>query len=310
MNVFEIEQLTKRYKPDGPLVNDGISLAIHSAEIFGLLGDNGAGKSTLVKQMVGLLKPSGGRLQFMGQVVGTDSAELTLNIGYMPQETHALNTMTISEALYFTSHLRGLTRHDARQDRDRLLDIWQLQALKNQPSTRLSGGQRRLLRLAVAMCGRPPVLILDEPTNDLDPVRRKLVWDLLRAENSEAGTTIVFITHDAIEAEKIIERVGIMRAGKLVALGKPGQLKKQIADKLRLDLFCEADQLPALPPHLTVQPVQVNHWRLALDWDDVEAVMGVLKSAEIDDLRLTTATLEDLYLHYATPDLTGLASTR
>ena len=122
----------------------------------------------------------------------------------------------------------------------------------------------------------------------------------------QKNTTIIFITHDAIEAEKIIERVGIMREGELVAVGKPSDLKRQIADKLRLDIFCDAERLPQLPVHLTAQQVQVNHWRLALDWQDVEGVMRGLKSAEIDDLRLTTATLEDLYMHYAAaPDPTG-----
>ena len=182
--LFEIDHLHKRYKPDAPWVNIDISLQIEAGEIFGLLGDNGAGKSTLVKQIVNLLMPTSGTITFYGRDVQEISAELPLYIGYMPQETHALNMMTVGEALYFTAHLRGLNRSDALAERDRLLDVWQINHLANQPSTKLSGGQRRLLRLAVAMAGKPPVLILDEPTNDLDPVRRKLVWDVLREVNS------------------------------------------------------------------------------------------------------------------------------
>ena len=104
--------------------------------------------------------------------------------------------------------------------------------MRDRYSSRLSGGQRRLLRLAVAMAGQPPILILDEPTNDLDPQRRKLVWDVLREENQQRGTTIIFITHDAIEAEKVIQRVGIMRNGKLVANGRPSELKQAVDQKL------------------------------------------------------------------------------
>jgi len=89
---------------------------------------------------------------------------------------------------------------------------------------RLSGGQKRLLQIAIALAASPPVLILDEPTNNLDPQRRKLVWDTLREVNQQLGTTVVFITHDAIEAEKVIQRVGILREGELVAVGRPSEL--------------------------------------------------------------------------------------
>lgn len=109
---------------------------------------------------------------------------------------------------------------DATQECEFLLDLWEIKDLRHQPSSRLSGGQRRLLRLATAMAGSPPVLILDEPTNDLDPQRRKLVWDILRRINTEQETTIILITHDAIEAEKAIQRVGIMHSGELVAVGR------------------------------------------------------------------------------------------
>lgn len=106
---------------------------------------------------------------------------------------------------------------EAHQERDRLLALGQIETLRDQDNSRLTGGQRRFLPLAVAMAGSLPMLILDEPTNDLDPLRRRLVWDVLRQVNREQGTTIFFITHDAIEAEKVIERVGIMREGALVA---------------------------------------------------------------------------------------------
>ena len=94
------------------------------------------------------------------------------------------------------------------------------------------------------MAGSLPVLVLDEPTNDLDPQRRKQVWDILRQLNRQKGTTIIFITHDAIEAEKIIQRVGIMRQGELVALGRPSDLKAQVYQTLRLELFFQPDAPP------------------------------------------------------------------
>jgi ABC-type multidrug transport system ATPase subunit len=175
-----------------------------------------------------------------------------------------------------------------------------LEDIQHQPSSRLSGGQRRLLRLAVAMAGRPPVLILDEPTNDLDPQRRKLVWDLLRRLNQQEKTTIIFITHDAIEAEKVIQRVGIMRDGELVAIGRPSELKRLVDHQLRLELFFSPEMPPMLPAELVYHQLELGRWLVLLERDQISAVLQQLPLNQIDDFRLYSATLEDLYLYYAT----------
>ena len=299
MIVYDVRGLVKVYPGQTQPANENITLQICQGEIFGFLGENGAGKSTLVRQMVNLLRSTSGSIELFGQPIGRDSLHVPLNVGYMPQETHALNNLTVGEALYFTAHLRGLRRADALRERDALLDLWQMRELHNQYSPRLSGGQRRLLRLAVAMVGAPPVLILDEPTNDLDPQRRKLVWNVLRQVNHERGTTIIFITHDAIEAEKIIQRVGIMREGRLVAVGRPSELKQRIDQKLRLELFFSSELPPSLPQDLTCHRLEPGRWLVLLEREQVMAVLNGLNLERIDDFRLQSATLEDLYLHYA-----------
>lgn len=299
MLVYDIQHLSKIYPGQRAPANDDISLQIHTGEIFGLLGDNGAGKSTLVKQMVNLLSSTAGAITLFGKPVGQDPLHVPLVVGYMPQASNALNNLTVGEALYFSAHLRGLSRHDAKQERERLLRLWQMEELRDKYSSRLSGGQQRLLRLAVAMAGAAPVLVLDEPTNDLDPQRRKLVWDVLRDHNRTQGTTLIFITHDAIEAEKIIQRVGIMHAGRLVALGKPGDLKRQVDQRLRLELFFAPDEPPELPSALTCLALDAGRWLVYLDRAQVGAVFQQLDLTRIHDFRLYSATLEDLYLHYA-----------
>lgn len=300
MLVYDVQNLVKQYPGQPAPANDHISLQIHAGEIFGILGDNGAGKSTLVKQMANLLRSDNGRITLFGHPLAQDSLHVPMHVGYMPQDSSALNNLTVAEALYFTAHLRGLSRRDARQESRRVLTEWQLEAVKNQPSSRLSGGQRRLLRLAVAVVGQPPVLILDEPTNDLDPQRRKLVWSLLLQLNQRLGTTIIFITHDAIEAEKVIQRVGILHNGRLVANGRPADLKRRIDQKLRLELFFAPEMPPKLSPHLQRQQMQPGHWFVWLDKEEATAVLSTLDMNQIDDFRLYSATLEDLYLHYAT----------
>ncbi len=297
--VYAIENLTKFYPKQTSPANRDISFEIRQGEIFGFLGDNGAGKTTLVRQMVNLLQPTSGRITLLGKPVAGDPQHVAAHVGYMPQQAHALNNMAVGEALYFTAHLRGMSRADALRERDALLEMWQMGPLREKYSTRLSGGERRLLRLAVAMAGRMPVLILDEPTNELAPQRRRLVWDVLSMINRERGTTILFITHDAIEAEKVIQRVGIMRDGELVAVGRPGDLKQHIDQKLRLELFFAPDVPPRLPAGLTPHELQPGHWIALIERREASALLERLDLEHLDDFRLYSPTLEDLYVHYA-----------
>jgi len=300
MIVYDIVNLTKTYPRQTQPANDNISLQITQGEIFGFLGDNGAGKTTLVRQMVNLLQPTSGRIALLGRDVTNDPYHVAANVGYMPQQANALNNLSVGEALYFTAHLRGMSRADARREREALLEMWQMGALRDKYSTRLSGGERRLLRLAVSMAGWMPVLILDEPTNDLAPQRRRLVWDVLGQVNRERGTTIIFITHDAIEAEKVIQRVGIMRDGSLVAVGRPSDLKQAVDQKLRLEMFFTPDAPPQLPDDLARHELQPGRWITWVERSEVSMVLGRIDLDQLDDFRLYSATLEDLYVHYAT----------
>jgi ABC-2 type transport system ATP-binding protein len=300
MVIYDIEHLTKRYPHQPTPANDDLNLQIYQGEIFGLLGDNGAGKSTLVKQMVNLVQPTSGTIRFMGKPITDDPLRVPLMVGYMPQDGLAFNSLTVGEALYFTAHLRGLSRRDAQRERERLLSLWRIESLRDQTPTQLSGGQRRLMQLAVTMAGAPPILLLDEPTNDLAPERRKEVWDILRRDHQEHGTTIGFITHDAIEAEKIIQRVGIMQQGKLLVVGKPAALKAQVIDQWRLELVFAPEAPPPLPAHLQPITLDSGRWLLLLPRDEALALLHTLDTQKLYDFRLYSATLEDLYLHYVT----------
>ena len=300
MLVYDIANLTKFYPGQASPANRDINLRIEPGEIFGLLGDNGAGKTTLVRQMANLLTPTSGSIRLYDQPVSHDPLHAPRFVGYMPQDSLAGNNLTVGEWIYFTAHLRGLDRNAARHECTRLLDLWQIGELRNKTNRHISGGQKRLLQLAVAMAGSPPVLILDEPTNNLDPQRRRQVWDNLRNLNQDQGTTVIFITHDAIEAEKIIQRVGIMRQGKLVALGTPVALKAQVDRKMRLELFFSPGISPRLPPGLDHHPLDAGHWLVLLDRGEIGEVLNTLNFDVLDDFRLYSATLEDLYIHYIT----------
>ena len=299
MIVYDIQGLTKRYPGQPQPANQEISFQVGAGEIFGILGDNGAGKSTLVKQMMNLEKSTAGVIHFYGRPLNQDPLTVPLRVGYMPQSHLALNQLTVGEALYFTAHLRGLSRADAFHERERLLALWEIGGLRNKVSAKLSGGESRLLQLSIALAGRPPVLLLDEPTNELSPQRRKQVWEHLRQLNQQEGTTIIFITHDAIEAEKIIQRVGILYQGKLVALGRPSELKRALDQQVRMELFFTVGQPPILPRIISYHVIDEGRWLLYLERHRLAEVLSQLDWRTIDDFHLYSATLEDLYLHYA-----------
>ncbi|MEU4802866.1 ABC transporter ATP-binding protein [Actinosynnema sp. NPDC023587] len=297
--VYEVDDLVKYYRGRAEPATDHVSLDIGRGEIFGILGDNGAGKSTLVRQLVNLLRPTSGVIRLFGEPVDRDPVRVARTVGYMPQSSAALNRLTVAEALYFVAHLRGLTRRDAVRERDAALETWRLGGIRGTSSSRLSGGQRRLLQLAIAMAGRLPVVVLDEPTNDLDPVNRKHVWEVLRAVNAEHGTTIIFITHDAIEAERIVQRVGIMRGGSFTAIGPPAELKRVLRNRMRLEVGFPGGRLPELPADLVYRRTSEDALVATVDAARVPSLLAELGPVDALDFRLYSATLEDLYLHYA-----------
>lgn len=293
---YDIVHLTRIYPKQTRPANDDLTFSIAAGEIFGLLGDNGAGKTTLVKQMANLLRPTSGTIHLLGQPLDHRSVWAAGQIGYMPQGGGALNNLTVGEALYFTSHLRGYSRHDARQERDRLLGLLGLVELRDRAASRVSGGQKRLLMLATALAARPPIVILDEPTNELAPQNRVMVWDLLRRVNAEDGTTIILVTHNVLEAEAIIQRVGIMKAGKLIALGRPAALKEQLNQRLRLEISFDPERPPVLPDGAQPTLATPGRWLLHVLPDEAQAYLACLQQGGPYDFRLSTATLEDLYL--------------
>lgn len=298
MIVYDVDSLCKTYPGQLVPANNNISFQVCEGEIFGFLGDNGAGKTTLIKQMVNLLGSTSGTILLYGKPVNQDSLYLPSLVGYMPQESHALNQLTAGEALYYSAHLRGMNRSAAIDERNRLLKFWKMEDLRDLYSSRLSSGQRRLLRLAVATAASSKVLVLDEPTNDLDPQKRRLVWENLRELNRDRGNTIIFITHDAAEAERIIERVGILHRGKLVITGSPQVLKRNLKNKLRMEIAFEPGQAPPLPADLELHRLTATRWQIYLEQHQLGDVIAALDIDRLTDMKLSSATLEDLYFHY------------
>jgi ABC-2 type transport system ATP-binding protein len=233
--VYEIEALTKVYPGADTPANDNINLTIADGEIFGLLGPNGAGKTTLVRQLAGLLRPTSGSIRLFGVDVAKQPHMVTSCVATQPQSAAALLDLSVSEAIRHTARLRGLSKAAARLACDTTVAVLGLEPLASRRIRNLSGGEKRLVSLAVTLVGDRGVLILDEPTNELAPETRRLVWDHVLALNA-SGRTIVLVTHDVGEAERVIARVGLVNHGRLMALGTTTELRAQVDQRVRLEL--------------------------------------------------------------------------
>ncbi|MDA8344395.1 MAG: ABC transporter ATP-binding protein [Thermaerobacter sp.] len=300
MNAYETRGLVKMYA-SGVMANDGITLQIAQGEIFGVLGPNGAGKSTLVRQMVGLSLPTRGSVRLMGRDVRAHDLRVRRTVGFLSQRPLALMDLRASEAVACTGMLRGLSRRRANDEAHQLLSLLGMEDRVQRLVGTLSGGEHRLVGMATALIGAPPVLVLDEPTNELDPVARARVWDALLARR-EQGTTIILVTHNVLEAERVVSRVAILAQGRVAAIGTPGELKEALHQLVRIEVAVRDGTVPtALLATGTATRIGERRWRIDVDRKRLPEALGALGrrgAADLDDLRVQSASLEDVYVAY------------
>jgi ABC-2 type transport system ATP-binding protein len=218
--MIEIEGLTKRF---GPLtaVQD-LSLRVAKGEVLGFLGPNGAGKSTTMKMITGFLAPTSGRVRVCGHDVEMDEIAAQTCIGYLPEGAPAYGDMTARQFLMFIAEVRGFKSTEAKARVQSVVSKTELEGVLDQPIETLSKGFKRRVGLAQAILHDPPVLIMDEPTDGLDPNQKHSVRTLIRAMAAEKA--IIVSTHLLEEVEAICTRAVIIDRGQIVADGTPEQL--------------------------------------------------------------------------------------
>lgn len=233
---LSITGLTRRF--GAVTANDSIDLSVEPGTVVGLLGHNGAGKTTLVSQVVGLLRPDSGDIRIGSLDAVAHPAAARRAVAIQPQAQSPMDGLTPREAVEIAARLRGLSARDARAASLALaeeLDYGPWLTRRALPEGGgLSGGIRRLVGFAMAAVAPAPLLILDEPTNDVDASRRRLLWDAVR-RRSDAGTAVLLVTHNVIEADQVLDEVVILDRGRVVASGTPASLRGT-GGALRLEL--------------------------------------------------------------------------
>ncbi len=298
--LLEIDALTKTYRRGTTRANDGISLAVDEGEVFGLLGHNGAGKTTLVNQVVGLVRPDQGSIRLAGHDVIADPGFGRAACSIQPQSQVPIAGLTPRQAIDLVGRMNGGSPARVRQRTTELTAALDLGEWLDVDGARLSGGVKRLVSFCMAAVTPGQVVILDEPTNDVDPVRRRLLWSQVRTL-ADQGAAVLLVTHNVLEAERAVDRLAILDHGRVLVEGTPAGLREAVADDLRLEVSVEPGaELPApggwaahsaTDGHRVVLTVPVDRAGEAAAW-----AQHLQRTGSIEEFSLAPATLEDVYV--------------
>ena len=287
---------------------DNLNLKIKKGEVFGFLGPNGAGKTTSIKMMVGLLRPTGGKILVDGQDIAHADR---LKIGICPQDIVLWESLTCKESLKFMGQMYEVPEDVLKIRVESLLEDLILMDKANTLVSNLSGGMKRRLNLAMALIHSPEIVVLDEPSEGLDPQSRRVLWNFIRSLRDNEGKTVILTTHLMDEADGLSDRIAIIDHGKLLRLDTPKNLKNE---------FGEGDIVEIHLADPKMNPEVINELKTMETIDSVTEVDGKINirtlnavgklpeimskvqdmNTEIADLSLHPNTLEDVFI-----ELTG-----
>lgn len=275
-----------------------LSLSIAPGELYGLVGPDGAGKTTALRLLVGLLTPDGGEARVAGAVSHAAGGALRASLGYMPQQYSLYGDLSIEENLRFFGDLFGLSSTNFRERAAHLLGITQLTRFRDRRADALSGGMYKKLALACALLHRPRVLVLDEPTNGVDPVSRRELWELLYTLVDE-GLAVLLATPYMDEAARC-HRVGLLHGGRLIAEDAPAALVRAFEDLAYFVTAADRDAaesaLQDLPGVRALSPHGPG-LRVIVAASDAEAFRRQFASADLRwHLEPTAPDFEDVFL--------------
>lgn len=240
--VIQVEALTRAF--GNQLAVDNLSLEVNAGEIFGFLGHNGAGKTTTVRLLNGLLEPTSGQISILGLNPVTQGAQLRQRTGVLTETPSLDERMTATENLAIFAAIYGVPNATARTRINELLAIFGLQERAKDRVLSFSKGMKQRLALARALVHQPEIIFLDEPASGLDPVVTRQLHDLILHLSRNEGKTIFLCTHNLGEAQKLCQRVAVLQQGRLLALGSPSELARDIVTEINLKLEIDPIQAP------------------------------------------------------------------
>lgn len=295
--MISTNNLTKKF--ENLIAVDNLNLNINEGEIFGLLGPNGAGKTTTILMLTTLKLPTSGTATINGYDIVKDSDKVRKSIGIVFQDPSSDEILTGYENLKLHGWLYDMP-DKLREDRIKeVLELVDLTARKDDLVKKYSGGMRRRLELARGLMHHPKVLFLDEPTLGLDPQSRDYIWSYIEKLAKEEKITIVLTTHYMDEADKLCDRLAIIDYGKIIVLGTPEELKKELGGDI-IKLKANNLNIESLKRLNYIKNIAVSDGEVCLTVEDANkhvqdilSIVGKVKSTEI-----RSPTLDDVFIHY------------
>ena len=288
-----VRRLTKRYPHShGPAALEDVSLTIPPGTVYGLIGRNGAGKTTFVRICGTQLAATSGEVRVLGLDALHDPRAVRPRIAAVPQESRPVYWVRTWELVYTYLRVRGMDRSVARERTDTILDVLQLNDVRNVQVNRLSGGTRRRAMVAMVLASDAEVVFLDEPTTGLDPIARREVWGAIRGAKLE-NRTVILTTHYLDEAEELSARLALLEGGHVVLEGTPSDLRAQVPQPFRVTVDSGLGR-EELEPFGTVSDIEGGHLVFAREKDAQElALLALNRGVRVS---LAPISLEDIFL--------------
>lgn len=212
-----------------------LSFDIYKGEVFGFLGSNGSGKTTTIRALLGIYQPTAGDLHINGEPFSVSSG---VKLGYLPEERGFYKKETVMDVMVYFGQLKGLTKTEAKSRALAYLERVKLTDKASVKVDKLSGGQQQKIQLGITILDNPELLILDEPTKGFDPVNRRLLMDIIE-EHQRAGATVILVTHQMEEVERLCDRIVLLKDGVSRAYGTLSDVKKKFGNASLDDIFIE-----------------------------------------------------------------------
>lgn len=251
---IEARELTRRF--GGFTAVDRITFRVAEGEVFGFLGANGAGKTTAIRMLTGLLAPTAGEARVAGRDVASEPDEVKRLIGYMSQRFSLYEDLTVRENIRLYGGIYGLADREIRERSEQLLDRLGLRHAAAEPVRAIPLGWKQKLAFSVALIHEPRIVFLDEPTGGVDPITRRQFWEMIY--QAAAGGTTVFVTTHYMDEAEYCDRVSIMVAGRIAALGTPAALKAEFEAASVDEVFVRLAR-PQAPPLEPISPPDPGH---------------------------------------------------
>lgn len=219
----------------GKTVVKDLSFEVYKGEVFGFLGSNGSGKTTTIRALLGIYQPTGGTLLVGGEPFSVSSG---LKLGYLPEERGLYKKESVIDVMVYFGQLKGLSKREAKERAVAYLERVKLSDKATTRIDKLSGGQQQKIQLGITIMNNPELLILDEPTKGFDPVNRRLLMDIVE-EHQKNGATVIFVTHQMEEVERLCDRIILLKDGTAYAYGTVTDVKKKFGNKSLDDIFID-----------------------------------------------------------------------